>query len=186
MRAQTKRSPPNAKINACNKKQFFFFEKSSKTGFAHYYEWPPSSWNLTSPEIDLLRGNSHMWKLTFSVVEVSCWNRLKIEVLHGNRPSSWTNGDGWFPWRRWISWNKPVHFCIILFVASGVDIYEQKFYFVLCSWRAAVTWPYRITSFCSVLTTSSSQELYGLSLQVTKPAHISIWKFACHITTWPT
>ena len=34
---------------------------------------------------DLLRGNSNLWKFTFSVVELPCWNRLKIELLPGNR-----------------------------------------------------------------------------------------------------
>ena len=284
MRAQMKRSPPNAKINACNKKVFCLClcENSSKTGFAHYMDgcllreslplWKSTFFlethiwgNSPSPqsnfsveidwksnyflEIDLLPGNSQLCKLTFPVVELLCWNRLKIELLPGNRLSPWkltsvethllhgrtsllkSTDNPTTSWKStfflethnlWkltfsvvelLCWNRlkiellpgirmekvgfhgeggfrgisQFTFALSFLLQVALTLfYEQKFYFVLCSWRAAVTWPYRITSFCSVLTTSSSQELYGLSLQVTKPAHISIWKFACHVTTWPT
>ena len=223
MRAQMKRSPPNAKINACNKKVFFLClcENSSKTGFAHYMDgcllreslplWKStfflethiwgnspspwsnfsveiellpgnrlSPWKLTSEEthllhsrtsplkstenrttswkstfslethncanspspwsnfsveidwksnyfleIDFLPGNSHLWKLTFSMVELLCWNRLITQLLPGNRPSSWKLticGNSPSPWSNF-----------------SVEIDWKSNYFLEFEWRRLVS-----------------------------------------------
>ena len=103
-------------------KQVFFsflFEKSSKTGFAHYMDGRllrPSARKLKSVEIHLLRGRTSLLKPT------------------ENRTTSWkSNGEGWFPCRRRISWNKPVGIFALSFLLQVALTFMNKSSILCCA-----------------------------------------------------